>query len=124
MPTQKIESQTESQKVTPLKRIYIEDIAAHEGQTVTLQGWLYNKRSSGKLHFLQLRDGTNTIQCVVFKGDVSPETFQLADHLTQESSFTVTGIVRADARSPLGFELSVKELQILHEEHDYPITPT
>jgi asparaginyl-tRNA synthetase len=103
--------------------VYVNEIGKHEGQEVTLKGWLYNKRSSGKLHFLQLRDGTGTIQCVVFKGDVSPETFQLADHLAQESSFTVTGTVRVDARSPLGFELSVKELQILQEAHDYPITP-
>ena len=103
--------------------VYVNEIGKHEGQEVTLKGWLYNKRSSGKLHFLQLRDGTGTIQCVVFKGDVSSETFQLADRLAQESSFTVTGTVRADARSPLGFELSVKELQILQEAHDYPITP-
>jgi asparaginyl-tRNA synthetase len=103
--------------------VYVNEIGKHEGQEVTLKGWLYNKRASGKLHFLQLRDGTGTIQCVVFKGDVSPETFQLADHLAQESSFTVTGIVRADTRSPLGFELSVKDLQILQEAHDYPITP-
>src|SRR5262245_11743420 len=72
--------------------IYISDIGKYEGQEVTLKGWLYNKRSSGKLHFLQLRDGTGTIQCVVFKGDVSPEIFQLADHLPQESSLAVTGI--------------------------------
>lgn len=103
--------------------VYVNDIGKHEGQEVTLKGWLYNKRSSGKLHFLQLRDGTGTIQCVIFKGDVSPETFQLADHLTQETSLTVTGTVRADTRSPLGFELSVKDLQILQEAHDYPITP-
>ena len=67
--------------------VYVGDIASYEGQEVTLKGWLYNKRSSGKLHFFQLRDGTGTIQCVVFKGDVSPETFQAADHLAQESSF-------------------------------------
>lgn len=103
--------------------VYINEIGKHEGQEVTLKGWLYNKRSSGKLHFLQLRDGTGTIQCVVFKGDVSPETFQLTDHLAQESSLTVTGTVRADTRSPLGFELSVKGLQVLQEAHEYPITP-
>ncbi|MBM4256399.1 MAG: asparagine--tRNA ligase [Deltaproteobacteria bacterium] len=103
--------------------VYVNEIGKHEGQDVTLKGWLYNKRPSGKLHFLQLRDGTGTIQCVVFKGDVSPEVFQLADHLAQESSLTVTGTVRADKRSPLGFELSVKELQLLQEAHDYPITP-
>src|SRR5690349_12113097 len=112
---------TETQ--TPLKRIYIEDIGAHEGQTVTLQGWLYNKRSSGKLHFLQLRDGTATIQCVVFKGDVSPEVFEAADKVSQESSIQVTGIVKEDKRSPLGFELGVTDFKVLGEAVDYPITP-
>ena len=103
--------------------VYISDIAQHIGQDITLKGWLYNKRSSGKLHFLQVRDGTGVIQCVVFKGDVPPDVFQLADHLPQESSLTVTGTVRADARSPLGFELAVKTLEAVHSAHDYPITP-
>ena len=103
--------------------VYISDIAQHVGQDITLKGWLYNKRSSGKLHFLQVRDGTGVIQCVVFKGDVPPDVFQLTDHLPQESSLTVTGTVRADARSPLGFELAVKTLEAVHSAHDYPITP-
>jgi asparaginyl-tRNA synthetase len=102
---------------------YIEDIHRHEGKEVTLKGWLYNKRSSGKLHFLQVRDGTGTLQCVVFKGDVTPEEFALADHLSQESSLTVTGLVRADARAPLGFELAVKHLELVHTAAEYPITP-
>ncbi len=101
---------------------YIEDIHRHEGEEVTLKGWLYNKRSSGKLHFLQVRDGTGTLQCVVFKGDVTPEEFALADHLTQESSLTVTGLVRADARAPLGFELAVKQVALVHAAAEYPIT--
>jgi asparaginyl-tRNA synthetase len=112
---------TETQ--TPLKRIYVEDIGQHEGQTVTLQGWLYNKRSSGKLHFLQLRDGTGVIQCVVFKGDVSPEVFEAADKVSQESSIEVTGTVREDKRSPLGFELGVSDFKVLGEAVEYPITP-
>src|SRR4030095_15219304 len=99
------------------------DIARHQGQEVTLKGWLYNKRSSGKLHFLQVRDGTGTLQCVVFKGDVTPEEFALADHLSQESSITVPGLVRADARAPLGFELAVKHLVLVHTAAEYPITP-
>ena len=106
-----------------LEWAYIENIAHHEGQDVTLKGWVYNKRSSGKLHFLQVRDGTGIIQCVVFKGDVPPEVFQMADHLPQESSVVITGTVRADARSPIGFEIAVKDLQIVQEAHDYPITP-
>ena len=72
--------------------VYIEDIGRHEGETVTLKGWLYNKRSSGKLHFLQVRDGTGIVQCVVFKNDVPAEQFALADHLPQESSLIVTGV--------------------------------
>jgi asparaginyl-tRNA synthetase len=103
--------------------VYIEDIARYDGQEVTLRGWLYNKRSSGKLHFLQVRDGTGVLQCVVFKNDVPPEQFALAEHLTQESSLIVTGAVRADARAPLGFELSVREVRLVQAAQDYPITP-
>ncbi|HYD48478.1 MAG TPA: asparagine--tRNA ligase [Terriglobales bacterium] len=103
--------------------VYIEDIGKFEGQEVTLRGWLYNKRSSGKLHFLQLRDGTGIIQCVVFKGEVTAEQFAAADHITQESALAVTGTVRADARSPLGFELGVKSLELLQGADSYPITP-
>ncbi len=93
--------------------VYIAQIAAHEGKEVTLHGWLYNRRSSGKLHFLQVRDGTGTIQCVVFKGNVSPEVFQAADHLPQETSLTVTGLVKKDDRSPIGYELDVRGLEVL-----------
>jgi asparaginyl-tRNA synthetase len=103
--------------------VYIEDVGQHEGTEVTLKGWLYNRRSSGKLHFLQVRDGTGVLQCVVFKNDVPPEQFTLADHLTQESSLIVSGTVRADPRAPLGYELSVKDLQLLHLAAAYPITP-
>lgn len=101
----------------------IENIAQFEGDSVKLQGWLYNKRSSGKLVFLQLRDGTGVIQCVVFKGDVSPEQFALAESLTQESSFWVEGEVREDSRSTLGYELSVKQLGLVQESAPYPISP-
>jgi asparaginyl-tRNA synthetase len=103
--------------------VYIEDIGRHEGNEVTLKGWLYGRRSSGKLHFLQLRDGTGLVQCVVFKNDVPPEQFSLADHITQESSLMVTGTVRADARAPSGYELNVKSLQLVHLAEPYPITP-
>jgi asparaginyl-tRNA synthetase len=103
--------------------IRISDIAGFDGQEVTLKGWLYNKRSSGKLHFLQVRDGSGILQCVVFKKDVPSEQFAAADHLPQESSLVLTGTVRADARAPLGFELSVKDLQIVHVAEPYPITP-
>src|SRR5690606_13297919 len=75
------------------------------------------------LHFLQLRDGTGTTQCGVFVKDVSPEVFARAGHVTQESSLEITGVVRADARSPLGFELAVRDVRVLQEARDYPITP-
>ncbi len=106
-----------------MEQTYIEDVARHEGEEVTLRGWLYNKRSSGKLHFLQVRDGTGTIQCVVFKKEVDPEVFERASHLTQESSIEVRGTVRADERSPLGFELGVTAIELVGESTDYPISP-
>jgi len=102
--------------------VKVQDVANYEDKDVTLQGWLYNKRSSGKLRFLLLRDGTATIQCVVFKGDVSEKIFDDATQLTQESSFTVTGKVAKDPRSPLGFELQVKDLSIVHLAGEYPIS--
>ena len=79
---------------------YIEDIAKHEGRTVTLQGWLHNRRSSGKIHFLTVRDGSGFIQCVMSKKAVGDEIFVKADHLAQESAVTVEGTVRADSRAP------------------------
>lgn len=106
-----------------MERTYIADIAAYEGKTVTLRGWLYNKRSSGKIHFLQVRDGTGTIQCVVFKGGASPEVFERSREVTQESSIVVQGVVRADPRSPIGYEVGVTDVQIVQQAQDYPITP-
>jgi asparaginyl-tRNA synthetase len=102
--------------------VHVADIAQHEGKEVTLHGWLHNRRSSGKLHFLQVRDGTGTIQCVVFKGNVTPEVFVEADHLPQETSLTVTGLVKRDDRSPIGFELDVRSLAVVSRPaRDYPI---
>ena len=75
------------------KHVYIKDIAEYVGSEVELRGWLYNKRSSGKLHFLQVRDGTQIIQCVMFKGNFDEETFALADRLGQESAVIVTGTI-------------------------------
>jgi len=103
--------------------VSVDEVHAHEGEEVRLRGWLYNKRSSGKLHFLQLRDGTGVIQCVVFKGDVPEEVFSRADHLPQESSLEVSGTVRADKRSALGYELGVKSLSVVQEGEEYPIGP-
>ena len=101
----------------------ISQIAASEGQEVELRGWLYNRRSSGKLHFLQLRDGTGIIQCVVFRDEVSPEVFLQCDHLGQESSLVVRGVVRREGRSPSGFELSVRSVEVLQAADGYPISP-
>ena len=101
----------------------VSEIAKYENQDVELRGWLYNKRSSGKLHFLQVRDGSGTIQAVMFKNDVPAEVFAQADHLGQETALRVWGAVRADKRSPIGFELGVKGLEVVHEARDYPITP-
>ena len=82
------------------KIIRIQDIAQHVGKEVTLQGWLYNRTDKGRLQFLQVRDGTGFAQCVVFKKEVSPEVFEAAQSLTQESSFVVTGTIRQDDRAP------------------------
>ena len=105
-----------------MKQIYISQLKAHIGQAVTLKGWLYNTRSSGKLLFLQLRDGTGVVQCVVFKGN-SEEVFEKAKALGQESSLIVHGTVKEDTRSPIGVEIDVKDIEVLQNVHDYPITP-
>ena len=90
---------------------------------MTIGGWLANKRSSGKIAFLQLRDGTGFIQGVVVKEEVGEEIFLKAKSLTQETSLYVTGTVQTDERSPFGFELQVKDVEIIHAAVDYPITP-
>src|SRR5438132_2988468 len=105
-----------------MKQTYINQLKDHIGESVTLKGWLYNKRSSGKLVFLQLRDGTGIVQCVVFKPN-DEALFDLADSLGQESSIIVTGTVKEDTRSSIGVELDVTGLELLQNVHDYPITP-
>ena len=107
----------------PTIRSIRDDLDAWEGREVVLRGWLYNRRSSGKIHFLQVRDGTETVQVVVAKNDVDEETFLGAKHLTQESSLVVTGTVKRDARSPLGFELQASAFELVQKAEDYPITP-
>jgi len=103
--------------------VYIEDIADHAGQQVTVRGWLHNRRSSGRIHFLTVRDGTGFIQSVMSKGAVPDETFVEADHLSQETALLLTGTVRADARAPGGYEIDVSGLQVVGESAGYPITP-
>src|SRR5215467_3848713 len=103
--------------------VYIEDIAKHEGQSVSIKGWLANRRSSGKIHFLQVRDGSGFIQAVMSKAAVGDETFARADHLSQESSIVVQGTVRADKRAPGGYEIDATGLEVVNEAHEFPITP-
>jgi asparaginyl-tRNA synthetase len=103
--------------------VYIQDIARHEGEEITLKGWLHNKRSSGKIHFLTVRDGTGFIQAVLSKAAVGEEMFKAVDHLSQETSLMVTGTVRADSRAPSGFEIDVKQVEVVGASKDYPITP-
>ena len=103
--------------------VYIQDIAKHEGSEATLRGWVYNRRSSGKLPFVLLRDGTGTIQCVGFKGNFTAEQFETLGKLTQESSLEVRGRVRKDERSPGGFELEMTGFEVLQIADPYPITP-
>jgi len=104
----------------------IAQIGAHEGQSVTIRGWLYNLRESGKLLFPQFRDGSGVIQGVVPKNAVPPEVFDAIKGLTQESSVIVVGKVRADKRAPGGYELDVSNVQVVQrvpESTPYPITP-
>ena len=101
----------------------IAELAQHVGQTVTLSGWLYNSRSSGKLVFLVLRDGTGLCQCVLEKTDGNSAMFDAARRLGQESSLVVDGVVRADQRSPGGHELSASDVRIVQNAGGYPITP-
>src|SRR4051812_34835339 len=102
---------------------YINQLSEHVGEEVTLKGWLYNLRSSGKLMFPQLRDGTGIVQCVVFKKGVAQEVWDALDGLGQESALVIRGTVRADERAPGGFEVDVSAAEVVSPARDYPITP-
>jgi len=102
---------------------YINQLAKHVGEEVTLKGWLYNMRSSGKLMFPQLRDGTGMVQCVVVKASVAPEIWEALKPLGQESALVVRGRVREDARAPGGVEVDLIDAEVIQNAHDYPITP-
>ena len=104
-------------------KTYISQLKNYVGKEVTLSGWMYNRRSSGKMIFIILRDGTGLCQCVVEKGKVPDEVFDKLEHLGQESSLTITGLVRAEPRSVGGYELAVTNAEIIHATTDYPITP-
>jgi len=101
----------------------IAEVNKYVDQEVTIGVWVANKRSSGKIAFLQLRDGTGFIQGVITKAEVPEEVFQTAKSITQESSLYVTGVVQKDERSPFGYELHVNGIEVIHHSVDYPITP-
>lgn len=106
--------------------IQIKDIARYEGQEVTLRGWLYNRTDKGRLQFLLIRDGSGVAQCVAFKKELSPDMFEIAQALTQESSLIVTGVVRADERAPGypgGYEIGLTGLELIQMAEEYPIQP-
>src|SRR5258706_14715074 len=102
---------------------YIKDLSKHGGEEVTLKGWLYNLRSSGKLMFPQMRDGTGIVQGVVVKSSVPPELWDALKPLGQESALILTGGVREDSRAPGGFEIDVTGAEVIQNAHDFPITP-
>ena len=104
-------------------QVYIKDLSRHVGEEVVIKGWLYNSRSSGKILFPQLRDGTGIVQCVVLKSAVSPEVWEALDHLGQESSLVVRGKVREDARAPGGYEIEATDAEVVQAATGYPITP-
>lgn len=102
---------------------YIENLNKYVGEIVSIRGWVYHKTEKGKLLFIQLRDGTGIVQCIVFKKNVTEEVFENSKQLTQESSIIVTGRVREESRAPGGYEIDVQDLTIIQLTKDYPISP-
>jgi asparaginyl-tRNA synthetase len=109
--------------VTQRSRFAIADAARFDGQEVTVRGWVYHLRSSGKIKFVVLRDGSGLMQGVLFKGECSEAAFAEFEKLTQESSVEVTGVLRKEPRSPGGFEMGVRGLKIVSVAETYPISP-
>src|SRR5712691_8180340 len=116
---------TESQSLERISppRTFIDELSQHVGEEVTIKGWLYNLRSSGKILFPQLRDGTGVVQCVSLKSSITPEVWDALKGLGQESALAIRGTVRADSRAPGGYELDLTDAEVFDEVHDYPITP-
>ena len=107
-----------------MTHVLIENIAKYEGQVVTLKGWLANKRSSKALVFMQLRDGTGIIQAVVYRPELGDDIYALCDRMEQETCLAVTGLVKRDERSAIGYELSVQAVEVIGKPtEEYPITP-
>src|SRR5688572_8810778 len=116
---------TESKQLetTSRTRTFINQLSEHVGEEVTVKGWLYNLRSSGKILFPQLRDGTGVVQCVALKNSVAPEVWNALKGLGQESALAIRGTVRADSRAQGGYEIDLLHAEVFDEVHDYPITP-
>ncbi len=113
---------TETSTAAKAPWIRIADVGQHVDQDVTLKGWLYNKRGSGKVQFLHLRDGSGFIQCVMGVNDVPDEVFERTKHLGQEAAVEIVGHVKKEERAPyIGHELAVKALTVVGESKDYPI---
>ncbi len=106
-----------------MEQIQIIDAKKHIGEIVQIGAWVANKRSSGKIAFLQLRDGTAYFQGIVVKNEVGEEIFQIAKNLQQETSVIITGEIREDSRSKFGYEIGIQGIEVIGESHDYPITP-
>ena len=106
-----------------MEQIQIIDAKKHIGEIVQIGAWVANKRSSGKIAFLQLRDGTAYFQGIVVKNEVGEEIFQIAKNLHQETSVMITGEIREDSRSKFGYEIGIQGIEVIGESHDYPITP-
>ncbi|MGH7579863.1 MAG: OB-fold nucleic acid binding domain-containing protein, partial [Gemmatimonadales bacterium] len=106
-----------------MSSVQISELRAHAGETVTLHGWVVTTRSSGKIAFVVLRDGSGTVQGVLSKKEVAESAWDAFGALTQETSVALTGVVREEPRSPGGFELTVTGLAVLGRSSEYPITP-
>jgi len=106
-----------------MKTVQIKELPKHVGEKVVVNGWLYNKRSSGKLQFPIIRDGSGYLQCVIFKKEVEEATWTAAEGVTQESTVRVIGTVRSEERAPGGVELGVETFEVMSLTHEYPITP-
>lgn len=106
-----------------MEHVYIKDLKNYVGDVVTIKGWVYNTRSSGKIWFLLTRDGTGVVQGVALANELEDDVFEIYNDLTQESSVIVKGEVQKDDRAPGGYELLLKDVQLVHQSQDYPITP-
>ncbi len=106
-----------------MKWVYVEDLEKNKENKVEIRGWVYNKRSSGKIRFLLIRDGTGILQCTMYSSDKNSPLFQKFDRLTQESSLILRGVIKKDKRAPGGYEMSIEEMDIIQIAEEYPITP-